>query len=271
MPIDYELVEKFLREVESEILPSISAGATRLQGHQKLLANYYAARDAWQSRSVDHVQDITAAVNELCVARRILDDNKVESASYEPQLESTGKTIDFLVCLVGSDARIFYDVKTIQPEGRDKWDNYEKAKNSGWFTSNTHLALERERMGGAIFHDICASRQKFIDYTLELEEKIRPLSNCERTYFRLIFCGDGFQWRCDHLEDFIDFYFSGHCRVDDTLGAMQTHHMKEKGVNFDRSIHGFCYFERKRSSTAVAAFKFDVHGPRLPWQVSTEG
>ena len=210
-------------------------------------------------------------VNELCIARLILDDNKVESASYEPQLERTAQTIDFLVCLVGSDTRIFYDVKTIQPEGRDKWDSYEKAKNSGWFTSNTHLALEREGMGGAIFHDLQASRQKFIDYTLELEEKIRPLSNCERTYFRPIFCGDGFQWRCDHLEDFADCYFFGHSRADDTLGAMQTHYMEEKGLNFDRSIHGFCYFERKRSSTAVAAFKCDVHGPMFPWQVSTEG
>jgi hypothetical protein len=271
MSIDCELVEKFLREVESEILPSISAGATRLQGHQKLLANYHAARVAWQSGSVDHVQGITAAVNELCIARRILDDNKVESASYEPQLKSTRKTIDFLVYLVGSDARIFYDVKTIQPEGLDKWDSYKRAKDSGWFTPNTCLALEQEGMGGAIFHELLASRQKFIDYTLELEEKIRPLSNCKRTYFRLVLCGDGFQWRRDHVEDFADFYFFGHCRVDDTLGAMQTHYMEKKGINFDRTIHGFCYFERKRSSTAVAAFKCDVHGPKFPWQVSTEG
>lgn len=266
MPIDRELVKKFLREVESEILPSISAGATRLQGHQKLLANYQAACRAWHNRNVDHVQGITTAVNELCIARRILDDKKVESASYEPQLEGTGKTIDFLVCLVGNDVRIFYDVKTIHPEGLDKWDSYERAKDSGWFTPNTHLVLDKEGMGGQIYHEHLASRQKFIDYTLELEGKIQPLSNRDRTYFRLIFCGDGFQWRRDHLEDFTDFYFSGHCRSDDTLGAMQTHHMEKKGINFDRSIHGFCYFARKRPRTLVDAFQCDIRGPKFPWK-----
>ena len=266
MPIDCELVQKFLREVDSQIVPSISDGAARLQGHQKLLSKYQAACTAWNDRKVQHVQDITSVVNELCIARLILTDKKVTSASYEPRLEGTAKTIDFLVCLVETEARIFYDVKTVQPEERDAWDRYERAKSKGWFTPHTKLELEQEGMGGEIAHELFASREKFLDYTLELEAKIRSLPMQTLTYFRLIFCGDGFQWRRDHLEDFADFYFSGHSRADDYLGSMQAHYMAEKGIALDRSVHGFCYFFRKQPSTAGNAFRCDVRGPKVPWE-----
>jgi len=271
MPIDRELVEGFLSKVDAQIVPAITAGAPRFQEHQKLLAKYQAARTDWNERKVEHIREITAAVNELCIARLILDDNKVISASYEPQLEGTARTIDFLVCLVGTEARIFYDMKTVQPEERDAWDRYERAKSMSWFTTHTELELEQEGMGGEIAHELFASREKFLDYTLELEVKIRSLPKHTLTYFRLIFCSNGVQWRRDHLEDFTDFYFSGHCRADDTLGSMQTHYMAENGVTFDRSIHGFCYFARKRLSLAPDAFRCDVRGPKFPWEVSHEG
>lgn len=264
MPIDRELVEGFLSKVDAQIVPAIIAGAPQLQGHQKLLAKYQAARTDWNDRKVEHIREITAAVNELCIARLILDDKKVTSASYEPQLEGTGQSIDFLVCPARSDGRIFFDVKTVQPEERDAWDRYERAKNSAWFTPHTELVLEQEGMGGEIAHELFASREKFLDYTLELEAKIRSLPKQTLTYFRLIFCGNGVQWRRDHLEDFADFYFSGHCRADDTLGSMQTHYMAEKGITFDRSIHEFCYFFRKQPSTAGNAFRCDVRGPEFP-------
>lgn len=266
MPIDRELVEGFLSKVDAEIIPAITAGAPRLQGHQKLLDKYQAARTYWKDETVEHIQGITAAVNELCIARRILEDKKVTSASYEPQLDGTAKTIDFLVCLVGTKARIFYDVKTVQPEERDKWDRYERMKSKGLFTPHAKLELEQEGMGGEIAHELFASREKFLDYTLELEAKIRSLPKQTLTYFHLIFCGDGFQWRRDYLEDFADFYFSGHCRADDALGSMQTHNLAEKGNTFDRSIHGFCYFARKSPRTVVDAFQCNIRGQKFPWK-----
>ena len=175
MPIDRELVEGFLSKVEAEIIPAITASAPRLQGHQKLLDKYQAARTYWKDETVEHIQGITAAVNQLCIARRILEDKKVTSASYEPQLDGTAKTIDFLVCLVGSESRIFYDVKTVQPEERDAWDRYKRMKSKGWFAPHAKLELEQEGMGGEIAHELFASREKFLDYTLELEAKIRLL------------------------------------------------------------------------------------------------
>jgi len=271
MPIDRELVQKFLLEVGTQIIPAISAGAAKLDGRQKLIAKYQAACSAWVSRNVDHVQDITTWVNELCIARLILGDSKVRSASYEPPLEDTKKTIDFLVCLVGTQANIFYDVKTIQPELRDAWGRYKEFEERGRFTPHTELELEEEGMGGEIAHGLFASRQKFLDYTLELEGKIRAIPKNAQSYFRLVFCGDGVQWRQDHLEDFADFYFSGQYRPDDALGSMQAHNMVDKKITFDRSIHGFCYFERKRLALEPKVFRRDVRGPMLPWDKPQSG
>lgn len=271
MSIDRELVQKFLREVDSQIVPSISSGAARLQGHQKLLSKYQSACTAWNNRKVQHVKDIASTVNELCIARLILNDKKVTAASYEPQLEGTGQSIDFLVFPAGSEARIFYDVKTVQPEERDAWDRYKRAQSMSRFALHTELCLEQKAMGGEIAHELFASREKFLEYTIELEAKIRSFPKKALTYFRLIFCGNGHQWRRDQLEDFADFYFSGHCRADDALGPMQTHYMVEKGITLDRSIHGFCYFARKSPDTIVDAFQCTIRGPRFPWEVSHEG
>lgn len=265
MTIDRELVDRFLGQADAEIIPAINAPADRLTGHRRLIDKYNSECAAWHSELVNHVRGITEAVNELCIAKLILEDPTVRAAEYERQLEGTNKSVDCVVYLANSDAQIFYDVKTIQPEERDAWERYERARARGWFTRNTRLVLDQEWMGGEIAHELFASREKFLEYTLELEAKIRLITDRERTYFRLIFCGDGFQWRCDHLEDFADFYFNGHHRPDDSLGAMQVHYMSENGLTFERSIHGFCYFERRRPSITVTTFRSDVRGPRLPF------
>ncbi len=134
MPINRERVQKFLYEVDSEITPSICADAGRLNGYKKLLDIYRAACTAWHNRSVEDIQGITAAVNEMCIARLILKDNQVGNAFYEPHLKGTNKTIDFLVNLVGREARIFYDVKTVQPTKQDAWDRYTNFQKEGWLT-----------------------------------------------------------------------------------------------------------------------------------------
>ena len=50
------------------------------------------------------------------------------------------------------------------------------------------------------------------------------------------------------------------------LGSMQTHYLAEKGITFDRSIHGFSYFARKSPRTVVDAFQCDIRGPKFPWK-----
>jgi hypothetical protein len=124
------------------------------------------------------------------------------------------------------------------------------------------LELNKELLGGEIAHDLFASREKFHDYTLQLEGKTRAMPKETVNCFRLVFCGDGVQWHRDQLEDFADFYFSGQYRADDSLGSMQSYHMTRKDIKFDRSIHGFRYLARKMRSL-TPDFRSDVRGPAL--------
>lgn len=261
MPIDRELVETLLQEIDTELVPFIRANAERLEGNGKIISNYQRGCVAWRRGQMQHVRGLTEAINELCVARLILEDETVRAASYEPQMEGTDQTIDFLVYLVEGDGRIYYDVKTVQPEERDAWERYQRFVERGLLTHNTELI----GMGGEIAHDLFASREKFLVYTLELEEKIRRSERDTPALFHLIFCSDGFQWQLDHLEDYADFYFLGHPRPDDTLGEMQAHYMLERKIIFDRSIAAFCYFERPKRHARPTAFKCNVRGPMLPF------
>lgn len=132
------------------------------------------------------------------------------------------------MALVGSEAHIYCDLETIQPTINDDWGKYDKFKNESLLTPGTELTMDKDLLGGEIAHEFFSARQKFFDYTLALETKIRSLPKLNQSYFPLVFCGDGIQWRCDHLEDFADFYFLGQHRPDDPLGLMQSYYMTKK-------------------------------------------
>lgn len=117
-------------------------------------------------------------------------------------------------------------------------------------------------MGGEIFHEKVTARARFIEHTLELEEKIRDMSisQKDRTFFPLILCGDGFQWHRSELEDFVETYFRGFYPWDH-FAAMQEYYLKSRGREFERTVHGFCYLKRRQPRTNVDAFICDVRGP----------
>ena len=264
MPIDRDLVANFLAKIEANVVSAIESKADRLEGHHKLVGKFHAECAAWQAESVDHVRGITEAVNELYFAKLVLEDPKVFRVEYEPSIPDTNKTIDFLVHPKEQEVQIYYDVKTVHPEARNAWKRYVRFLNQKLFTPRTDLILDEEWIGGEIAHNLFASREKFLEYSLELEAKIRSVGKQENNVFRMVFCSNGFQWKDDHLEDFADFYFNGHPRPDDTFGVAQKHYLVENAIELDRSISGFCYLERSKPSTVITAFKMDVRGPQLP-------
>lgn len=265
MAFDRERFEAFLYQVDTELVPVLGSAATRLQGNQKLAQNYSAACDSWRAGKVDHVRGLTETVNEMCIARLMVEDKTVSHVSYEPTLEGSQKTIDFVVMYGEDDTRVCLDVKTVQPTEKDCWVKYEEFQEKELFTSGTRLVLDKDGMGGQIAHERFASRARFLEYALELEGKIRAVNRAVYPCFHLVLCGNGVQWRRDHIEDFADFYFSGHPRADDPLGKMQAHHMKAQGIVFDRSIRGFCFLKRNPIALKPEAFICDIRGPMFPW------
>ena len=259
MPLDKDLVIDFLSRVESDIVAAILRHTGRLERCSKLLRGYEEARDAWKEGRTAYLRDVTSRVNELCVAKAMLEDVTVSRVEYESPLAGTAKTIDFLAFPANKPGVcLYYDVRTVQPEERDSWAKYLGAV----FTPGTNLILEREWMGGEIFHEKVTARARFVEHTLELEEKIRgvSVSQKDRTFFRLILCGDGFQWHRSELEDFVETYFRGSYPWDH-FAAMQEHYLKSRGREFERTVHGFCYLKRRQPRTNIDAFVCDVRGP----------
>ena len=65
-----------------------------------------------------------------------------------------------------------------------------------------------------------------LEYSLELEQKIAEGGlTTDNTLFTLAFCGDGFYWHQDQLEDFVSFYYSGVHRADDPFSQVEQRHI----------------------------------------------
>ena len=80
----------------------------------------------------------------------------------------------------------------------------------------------------------------------------------------MMFCGNGFDWRQDELEDFAAFYFSGRHRVDDPFGEMERHSIAEKKVVFAGTITRFGYLERPGDAIVPTNWSWDVQPPEDP-------
>ena len=213
--------------------------------------------DAWQ---------IVEAVNELCVAVQLIDLTLTGhyTLTYEPRVTLTGASIDFL--LSSKEETRYYDVKTIRPrdpaDTEKEWAKYEQLRTL--FPTNADLMLAKSYMGGEFWHFFSSARAKFLNYSLLLEAKIAKLPQRTSQSVRMVFCGDGFRWTRDQLEDFADFYRTGMFRNDDPLRTLQRHYLVNKGIVLARTIHGFCYLERQPFELNAKTFLPDVKGPTLP-------
>jgi hypothetical protein len=209
---------------------------------------------------------IETALNELSVAIAILESSDIGIASlyYEPQTEEDKRTIDFVV--VDSDERNwFVDVKTIVPQRRDRWAQFERASNEQWLTRGTEIIISPQEQGGEIWHGLVAARSRMLEYTLEFEKKLQagyPDFDAARAI--LMFCGNGFDWREDWLEDFVSFYTSGVHRPDDPFGNMEQHHIQTEKLVLPRRVKRFGYLQRVGCALVPTRVTWNVQAPRFP-------
>ncbi len=199
-------------------------------------------------------------INELILANLILNNSQFEckTLEYESVSLKTDKSIDFYYETLDG-TKVFCDVKTIQPEMKDAWAKFREEQK--YFPPNVCIDLEPESMGGEIYHNMRSARSSMLKYALECEEKISVLKVANMTHFILIFCGNGFHWHLDELEDFADFYFTGKHNPDDQFAAMESNYMGEKEIVFKRDISRFGYLERKEYETNYRQIVCPVQGP----------
>lgn len=202
-------------------------------------------------------------INELILANLILNnkDFVCKELSYEPNpdaLKSSVKTIDFLF-KIGNEDVVYCDVKTIRPEIKDSWKNFKKDKK--YFPKNINVYLDKKWGGGEIYHCMRNTRTSMLQYTIEFEEKILAYSKFIKAHYFLIFCGNGFHWHLDELEDFADFYLTGRHNPGDQFSDMERHDMQLKNEVFQKTINRFAYFERKEYEIDYRKFVCPVRGP----------
>ena len=129
--------------------PRFEAYAPRFAHGETLLTRYASAIEEVIVQGRGHFRAVDEAHNEICVADAILADPSTTDATllYEPPLPNTDKTIDF-VLHERDDRLTLVDVKTIKPQPRDRWDQYERALKEGWLPKNVQFILEQEWQGG---------------------------------------------------------------------------------------------------------------------------
>lgn len=136
---------------------------------------------------------ITERINELAVAKLLIDDPTVTGPiTYEPEL-SDGRRIDFVIDR-GAD-NLYVEVKTVRPRTADTDHAWQKfLERSQHHPENVNFIVEKEWMGGAIYGNVFASRAHFLDYSLEFENRLATAKADKNGPGCLIFCGTGFAW-----------------------------------------------------------------------------
>lgn len=226
----------------------------RFGGWERLLDNFATAVKSVLQHGARRFSDVNSAHNELCIAGAVLGDTAVQRLEYEPRLAGTLKSIDFRAERLRTT--VFIDVKTIQPESNDRWSQYERAKEEEFFPENVRFGVEKEWLGGEIWHSAYASRGRMLEYALELEQKIAEARITDAVCI-LAFCGNGFDWHQDELEDFVSFYRGRH-RADDPFAKMERVHVDLRKIELQRTISAFAFMSRSDHL---------MHPDRLIWDV----
>lgn len=268
-PVDDTDIE-WLHEYEASTLNHFrhrfEAYQPRFARSASLLTRYSEAVRNVIARGRNHFHSVDEAHNEICVADAILSDPSTLDSTllYEPTLPNTEKTIDFI--LQDADGKTtLVDVKTIKPQSHDRWDQYQRAINEGWLPNNVQYVLQQEWQGGELWHTAFASRARFLEYTLEFEDKLIAASFDEAAKRRiLMLCGEGFHWRQDELEDFVAYYTSGAHRYDDPFALAEARHIQDNNLAIRREISSFGCLDRRHGDIVARRINWHVQPPPPP-------
>jgi len=213
-------------------------------------------------------RSVYEAHNELCVADAILHCQQplFTSLDYEPKLQNCAKSIDYSA-IAENGQHAFIDVKTIKPRYIDRWDQFEKSQQKGYFPENVEVCLSKAGFGGEIWHSYFAARGKMLEYTLELEQKIAECNlSANEAIFMMLFCGGGVYWHEWQLENFIYFYNTGNHRDDDPFSKMEAEYICNKGIVIAKTISFFAFMIRPLFNILPERLKWNVQSPPQPWK-----
>lgn len=252
-------------EVRKAFSTRFETASGRFKKPQPLFERFTSAVDAVKANGRSLFRAVDEAHNELCIASAILENQEPQFTclDYEPPLHGCAKSIDFLA--TSGNLKVYVDVKTIKPVAIDRWEQFEKAQAEGWLPCNANIILEKEWLGGELWHNMFAARSRMLEYSLEFEQKITEgnLSGGS-TLFVLALCGEGFYWHQDELEDFVSYYYSGSHRGDDPFSKAEAWDIQDKRITITRTISRFGCMRRTKGDILQKRLNWNVQPPHHP-------
>lgn len=251
----------FVSEVAETYEDMLCSASSRIGRGKQLWEQFEAAVEAYAAGQVVD-RAVLEKVNELAVARELtLDATITGTVEYEPDILPSGRKIDFVIDR-GKD-RVYVEVKTVRPKPGDEEANWKAyVARRQFHPENVHFIVGGT-IGGTLYANSFASRTKFLQYSLDFETRLDEAKALTSGPGVLVFCGTGFQWSVDELEDFADFYHDGRHRSDDAFGPMEAHHIKQNNVVLSRTIDHFAFLKRPAYVAKRTEFRFPVRGPRF--------
>lgn len=260
---DIEWLKTYEAEVMTVFTAELRAAADRFLGWQHLIDRFGVAVDSVLKYGRSHFSAVDEAHNELCIASAILSNAvpRIERLDYEPKLIGSERSIDFLATAENS-SKLFIDVKTVKPKSKDRWDQFQRALDDGWLPENVTVVLSKNWLGGELWHGMFTARARMLEYTLELESKIAEgRLSADNTRCIMAFCGAGFDWHENQLEDFVSFYFSGQHRGDDPFSLAEQKYMQENNISLSRTISSFACMSRPQGMIRQRRLNWRVQAP----------
>ena len=237
-------VESHIAAVTTLYAPLMKGNASRLQGGEKLWAQFESAANFCDVTKPASVSALIERVNELAVAQLILNDPVLEGElQYEPDIIPDGRRIDFVI--VGTSENTYIEVKTVNPRADDSdasWQRYVGRREN--HPENVNYIVDKKWRGAEVYGNSFSARSHFLEYTLKFEARLVAAKAVRPGLGRLIFCGTGFAWHLSELEDFVDFYLTGRHRSDDKFGPMEGHDLQTKQIELQRNISEFAFVKR---------------------------
>lgn len=256
--------QEFIREIEKDLYETLESNAVLFPSRRKLLSRFDGASKRLLGGGLKYLGQFIEFHNELCVAASILEEPTCKQLNYESEIEACEKRFGFYITF-SSRGPLWVEVKTVHPTNQNDWGKYERDLYLRRF-GQVEVILEKEWLGGELYHKTYASRSKILEYVLQTEEKIHScVKDREEVNTVLTFFSNGFDWHLDMLEDFIFFYRYGNHLPEDTFGTMEDHHIRKNDIKLRRNIDFFAFMERSSAEIRPSRRSWNVR-PTTPYE-----
>jgi hypothetical protein len=125
--------------------------------------------------------------------------------------------------------------------------------------ANADFITHKDWMGGQIYGNTFASRSRFLEYTMDFEERLAEAKKITDGTGLLVFCGNGVRWHRSNLEDFADYHARKH-RQDDPFAQMEKHHIETEGLKLLHNVDNFGVIRRPMEQARMRDFVYPVRG-----------